>query len=72
MTSLKEKVSREEPKYNIAFKKGDLIKIIDGPFKDSEGKVSEVDQEKGKVKVMIDMFGRNTPLELDSLQIKKI
>lgn len=71
MTSLKEKVSREEPKYNIAFKKGDLIKIIDGPFKDSEGKVSEVDQEKGKVKVMIDMFGRNTPLELDSLQIKK-
>ncbi len=72
MTSLKEKISREEPKYNIAFKKGDLIKIIDGPFKDSEGKVSEVDQEKGKVKVMIDMFGRNTPLELDSLQIKKI
>ncbi len=72
MASLNEKVTQEEPKYNITFKKGDLVKITDGPFKDSEGKVSEVDQEKGKVKVMIDMFGRNTPLELDSLQIKKI
>lgn len=72
MVSLNEKVTREEPKYNITFKKGDLVKITDGPFKDSEGKISEVDQEKGKVKVMIDMFGRNTPLELDSLQIKKI
>ncbi|HNP79639.1 MAG TPA: KOW motif-containing protein, partial [Candidatus Pacearchaeota archaeon] len=47
-------------------------KITDGPFKDSEGKVSGIDKEKGKVKVMINMFGRDTPLELDSLQIKKL
>jgi len=48
------------------------VKITDGPFKDSEGKVSEVDRERGKVKVLVSMFGRDTPVELDSLQIKKI
>ncbi|MDD5696797.1 MAG: transcription termination/antitermination protein NusG [Candidatus Pacebacteria bacterium] len=72
MDSLKIKMSTDEPKYTIEFKKGDLVKITDGPFKDSEGKVSDVDGEKGKVKVMINMFGRDTPLELDSLQIKKM
>lgn len=70
--SLKKRMVEEEPKYTIDFKKGDLVRITDGPFKDSEGKVSGVDGEKGKVKVMINMFGRDTPLELDSLQIKKI
>lgn len=70
--SLKSKIASEEPKYTIEFRKGDLVKITDGPFKDSEGKVSETDKEKGKVKVMINMFGRDTPLELDSLQIKKM
>jgi transcriptional antiterminator NusG len=49
-----------------------LVKIIDGPFKDFEGKISEVDEAKGKIKVLVNMFGRNTPVELDSLQIKKI
>ncbi len=72
MSLLNKKIDTEEPKYNIEFKKGDLIKITDGPFKDSEGKVSGIDKEKGKVKVMINMFGRDTPLELDSLQIKKL
>ncbi|MDD3170459.1 MAG: transcription termination/antitermination protein NusG [Candidatus Paceibacterota bacterium] len=69
---LKNKIASEEPKYTIEFRKGDLVKITDGPFKDSEGKVSETDKEKGKVKVLINMFGRDTPLELDSLQIKKM
>lgn len=72
MSLLNKKVQAEEPKYNIEFKKGDLVKIIDGPFKDSEGKVSGIDKEKGKVKIMINMFGRDTSLELDSLQIKKL
>lgn len=72
MNLLNKKIEAEEPKYNIKFRKGDLIKITDGPFKDSEGKVSGIDKEKGKVKVMINMFGRDTPLELDSLQIKKL
>ena len=72
MASLKKRVEVEEPKYNIDFSVGDAIKITDGPFKDSDGKVSGIDKERGKVKVLINMFGRDTPLELDSLQIKKI
>lgn len=51
---------------------GDLVKIIDGPFKDYDGKVSEVNEEKGSVKVLVPIFGRDTAVELDSLQIKKI
>lgn len=72
MGQLKKRMDAEEPEYNIDFKKGDTIKIVDGPFKDFDGKVSGIDKEKGKVKVLINMFGRDTPLELDSLQIKKI
>jgi len=72
MASLKKRVEVEEPKYNIDFSVGDAITITDGPCKDSDGKVSGIDKERGKVKVLINMFGRDTPLELDSLQIKKI
>jgi transcriptional antiterminator NusG len=50
----------------------DAVMIVDGPFKDLEGKVKEVDDERGKVKVLVSMFGRETPVELDFLQIKKI
>jgi transcriptional antiterminator NusG len=50
----------------------DAVIIADGPFKEFEGKVSEVDTERGKVKVLVSMFGRETPVELDFLQIKKI
>jgi transcription termination/antitermination protein NusG len=69
---LKSRIGTEEPKYKIKFKKGDLVKIIDGPFKDLEGKIDDVDLERGKIKVLVDMFGRDTPVELDSLQIKKV
>jgi transcriptional antiterminator NusG len=72
MDSLKKRMGEEEPKYKVDFDIGESIKIVDGPFKDYDGKISEVDKEKGKVKVMINMFGRDTPLELDSLQIKKL
>jgi transcriptional antiterminator NusG len=51
---------------------GDLVKIIDGPFKDYDGKVSAVDEERGKIKVMVPIFGRDTEVELDSLQVSKI
>lgn len=51
---------------------GDLVSINDGPFKDLEGKVYEVDQGRGKVKVHVSMFGRETPVELDFLQVKKL
>lgn len=58
--------------YNIDLKAGDRVKIVDGPFKDYDGKVSEVDKEHGKIKVLVNLFGRDTPVELDSLQAKKI
>jgi len=69
---LKSKMGVEEPKYKIEFEKEDLVRIVDGPFKDLEGKVSEIDNERGKIKVLVNMFGRDTPVELDSLQIKKV
>jgi transcriptional antiterminator NusG len=67
-----QRVTEERPKYKINVEVGDTVKITDGPFKEYEGKVSELDQEQGKVKVMVNLFGRDTPVELDSLQIKKI
>ena len=51
---------------------GDNVKIIDGPFKDFDGRVSDTDKERGKIKVLINMFGRDTPVELDPLQIQKL
>lgn len=70
--NLKKRMGVKEPRYKIEFKAGDSVKVIDGPFKDFDGKVSEIDTERGKVRVLINMFGRDTPVELDSLQIKKI
>ncbi len=59
-------------KHKVDLSVNDAITIVDGPFKDLEGKVSEVDEERGKVKVLVAMFGRETPVELDFLQVKKI
>ena len=70
--NLKKRMGIGEPQYKIEVNPGELVKITDGPFKDFDGKVSEIDQEKGKVKVFVNMFGRDTPVELDSLQIKKL
>jgi len=70
--SLKKRMGVETPQYKIEAKIGDPVKIIDGPFKDFDGKVSEIDEERGKIKVLVNMFGRDTPVELDSLQIKKL
>jgi len=70
--SLMEKMGKEVSQFKIEVKIGDMVKITDGPFKDFNGKVSEIDVERGKVKVLVNMFGRDTPVEMDSLQIKKI
>lgn len=59
-------------KHKIDLQVNDAVSIVDGPFKDLDGKVSEVDEERGKVKVLVAMFGRETPVELDFLQVKKI
>ena len=59
-------------KHTIDLMQNDAVVIVDGPFKDLEGKIGEIDEERGKVKVLVPMFGRETPVELDFLQVKKI
>ena len=70
--SLQKRMGVEEPKFKIDVTPDTPVRIIDGPFKNLDGKVIEVDQERGKVKILISMFGRETPVELDALQVKKI
>ena len=70
--TLQKRMGVSEPKYKIDVVVGEAIKIIDGPFKDFDGKVSDIDPDKGKIKVLVSVFGRETPVELDFLQIKKI
>src|SRR3989338_8211916 len=69
---IQKRMGVEEPKFKIDFGVNDLVRIMDGPFKGYEGKVSEIDEAKGKVKVLISIFGRETPVELDFLQAKKL
>jgi len=69
---LQRRMGVEEPTYKVDVSIGSPVKIVDGPFRDFEGKVSEVDEAKGKIKVLVSMFGRETPVELDFLQVKKI
>jgi transcriptional antiterminator NusG len=70
--SLMARMGAEETKFHVDLKVGDIVKIMDGPFKEQEGKVGEVDEEHGKVKVFVSIFGRDTLVELDSLQVQKI
>lgn len=62
----------EEPTFEVDLRLGDLVRIEDGALKGFEGKILEVDEKKGKVKVQVSMFGRETPVTLDYLQIKKV
>ena len=66
------RMSADKVTHNINLLENDAVLIIDGPFKELEGKVSEIDEERGKVKVLVNMFGRETPVELDFLQVKKV
>lgn len=66
------RMGKEEPIHKIDISVGDPVRISDGPFRDFEGKVNEVDESRGKVKVLVSMFGRETPVELDFLQVKKL
>lgn len=65
-------VSSPAPRYKTKFVNGEAVKITDGPFSDFLGTIHEIDEEKGKVKVLVSIFGRETPVELDFLQIQKI
>jgi transcription termination/antitermination protein NusG len=66
------RMGEKETKFKVDFKTNDLVKITDGPFKEQEGKVAEVDEEHGKIKVLVPIFGRDTLVELDSLQVQKV
>ncbi len=70
--SLQKRMGVEEPEYKINVEVNSPIKITDGPFKGFEGKVAEIDESRGKIKVLVSMFGRETPVELDFLQVRKI
>ncbi len=70
--SLQKRMGVEEPKFQIDVSEGTPVRINEGPFKNMEGKVTAVDEAKGKIKVSVSMFGRETPVELDFLQITKL
>ena len=72
IADLMKRMEAGEPEFKVDVEIGESVKVLDGPFKGFEGKVSEVAKERGKIKVLVNMFGRDTPVELDSLQIKKI
>lgn len=69
---IQKRMGVEEPKYQIDLSVGESINIIDGPFKGFDGQINDIDENKGKIKVLVNMFGRETPVELDSLQVKKL
>ncbi|NCB20391.1 MAG: transcription termination/antitermination protein NusG [Clostridia bacterium] len=69
--SLQKRMGVEDPKFTIDVTIGASVQINEGPFKNMEGKVTNIDEAKGKVKVSVSMFGRETPIELDFLQIKR-
>ena len=70
--ALFKRMNTDTVKHKIDLDVGDPVTIVDGPFKDLEGKVSEIDNDRGKVKVLVLMFGRETSVELDMLQIRSI
>lgn len=72
IAKIKKRMGVEDPKHQIDFTPGEVVSITDGPFKGFDGAVAEIDTQKGKLKVMVSMFGRDTPVELDALQVKKV
>lgn len=72
MEKIMKRMGREEPKHKIDYRVGEVVNITDGPFKGFDGTINEIDAAKGKLKVLVNMFGRETPVELDSLQVKRV
>ena len=66
------RMEAEAPTVKVSFKVGERVRIVDGPFNDFRGVVSEIDMERTKVRVMVSFFGRETPVELDFLQVEKL
>jgi transcriptional antiterminator NusG len=61
-----------KPRPKVSFQEGETVKVVDGPFSNFNGTVEEVNQDKGKVKVLVSIFGRSTPVELDFIQVEKV
>jgi transcriptional antiterminator NusG len=72
VSTIQKFMSLEAPKYRAKFSTGEAVKIIDGPFNEFLGSIESIDEEKGKLKVLVSIFGRETPVELDFLQVKKL
>lgn len=72
MEKINKRMGLEQPKHKIDFNVGEVVSIVDGPFKGFDGSINEIDPTKGKIKVLVNMFGRETPVELDSLQVKRV
>ena len=72
LDALFSRMETDVAKHKVDFTVGEPVTVTDGPFKDLEGRIGEIDDEKGKIKVLVSMFGRETPVELDFLQVKKI
>jgi len=66
------RMEAEAPTIKVTYKPGETVRIVDGPFNDFHGTVDEIDMERSKVRVMVNFFGRSTPVELDFLQVEKI
>lgn len=66
------RMEAETPKMRVGFRKGQSVRVTDGPFLDSVGVVDDISEAKGKVKVLITLFGRETPVELDFLQVERL
>ncbi len=71
VTQIIKRMEAEAPRIKVTFKPGERVRIIDGPFNDFRGTVSEIDMDRAKVRVMVNFFGRETPVELDFLQVEK-
>lgn len=72
LEKIRKRMGLEQPKHKIDLKEGEVVSIVDGPFKGFDGSINEIDATKGKLKVLVNMFGRETPVELDTLQVKKV
>lgn len=72
VASIKKFMAMEAPKFKTTFAVGEAVKITDGPFSEFLGSISEIDESRGKLKVMVSIFGRETPVELDFLQVAKL
>lgn len=69
---IQKRMGLEQPKHKIDFSIGEIVSITDGPFKGFDGSINDIDAQKGTLKVLVNMFGRETPVELDSLQVKRV